>query len=128
MGAQESAASGAAHIEIGLNAAIVAVDRLTPLILVVDGGASGAPDGLPFGPFDPLRHRTMEIGLRSWVAAQTDLKLGYVEELYTCGDRGRHAQPSDTDPHVMSVGYLALTRRSEESDEVLRRSGVGGRA
>jgi hypothetical protein len=82
---------------------------------------------LPFGPFDPLRHRTLEIGLRAWVEAQTHLKLGYVEQLYTFGDRGRHAQPFDTDPHVMSVGYLALTRRSPMSDEVLRRSGAGWR-
>jgi hypothetical protein len=113
-------------IEIGLNAAIVAVDKLAPLILVVEG--DGEPsDSLPFGPFDPLRHRTLEIGLRAWVEAQTRLKLGYVEQLYTFGDRGRHAQPSDTDPRVMSVGYLALTRRSPKSDEVLQRSGAGWR-
>jgi hypothetical protein len=113
-------------IEIGLNAAIVAVERLAPLILVVDG--DGEPrDSLPFGPFDPLRHRTLEIGLRGWVEAQTHLKLGYVEQLYTFGDRGRHAQPSDRAPRVMSVGYLALTRRSPESDDVLARSGAGWR-
>ncbi|MGH6924796.1 MAG: NUDIX hydrolase [Propylenella sp.] len=113
-------------IEVGLNAAIVAVEKLAPLILVVEG--EGEPrDSLPFGPFDPLRHRTLEIGLRAWVEAQTHLKLGYVEQLYTFGDRGRHAQPADTDPRVMSVGYLALTRRSPESDEVLERSAAGWR-
>ncbi len=47
--------------------------------------------GLPFGPFDPLEHRTFEIGLRAWVKAQTGLSVGYVEQLYTFGDRGRHA-------------------------------------
>jgi hypothetical protein len=113
-------------IEIGLNAAIVAVENLTPLILVVEGDAA-APEGLPFGPFDPLHHRTLEIGLRAWVEAQAHLKLGYVEQLYTFGDRGRHAQPSDTAPHVMSVGYLALTRRSPESDAVLARFGAAWR-
>ena len=51
--------------------------------------------GLPFGPFDPLAHRTFEIGLRAWVEAQTGLRVGYVEQLYTFGDRGRHAGPAD---------------------------------
>ena len=37
------------------------------------------------------------------------MPLGYVEQLYTFGDRGRHAQADDRDPHVVSVGYLALT-------------------
>jgi hypothetical protein len=60
--------------------------------------------------FDPLAHRTFEIGLRSWVQEQTGAPLGYVEQLYTFGDRGRHAQAADRDPHVVSVGYLALTR------------------
>jgi hypothetical protein len=100
-------------IQIGLTAAIVAVEALTPKILVVSSGPED-PDGLPFGPFDPLRHRTMEIGLRSWVEAQTSVTLGYVEQLYTFGDRGRHAQAGDAGPHVMSIGYLALARPSDE--------------
>ena len=65
--------------------------------------------GLPFGPFDPLAHRTFEIGLRAWVEQQTGLRVGYVEQLYTFGDRGRHAGPTD-EAHMVSVGYLALTR------------------
>ena len=67
-------------IQVGLTAAIVAVEALTPKILVVASGPENI-DGLPFGPFDPLRHRTLEIGLRSWVEAQTSLTLGYVEQL-----------------------------------------------
>ncbi|MYZ48150.1 NUDIX hydrolase [Propylenella binzhouense] len=109
-------------IEIGLNAAIVAVDGHTPLILVIAPPAQDGTESLPFGLFDPLRHRTMEIGLRDWVVAQTQLRLGYVEQLYTFGDRGRLAQPGDAAPHVMSVGYLALTRRSADSAEALARS------
>jgi hypothetical protein len=101
-------------IQVGLTAAIVAVEALTPKILVVNSGPDRI-DGLPYGTFDPLRHRTMEIGLRSWVEAQTSLTLGYVEQLYTFGDRGRHAQAGDEGPHVMSVGYLALARPSEET-------------
>lgn len=103
--------SQAPAIEIGLNAAIVSVRDDEPLILVVSG-QEGEPDLLPFGPFDPLAHRTMESGLRSWVADQTGLTLGYVEQLYTFADRGRHARPGDVSPHMVSIGYLALTRAS----------------
>src|SRR5580704_4202924 len=101
-------------IEIGLTAAIVAVEGEEPAILVAGDGAPGEPRaGLPFGPFDPLAHRTFEMGLRDWVEAQTALRVGYVEQLYTFGDRGRHAVPHDTGPHVVSIGYLALTRMPE---------------
>ncbi len=105
-------------IEIGLHAAIVAVAERQPLILVVSPGGGG-PDNLPFGPFDPLAHRTFEAGLRAWVAEQAALKLGHVEQLYTFGDRGRHTVPGDTGPHLVSVGYLALTRISDDSPEEL---------
>src|SRR6201984_3667591 len=97
-------------IEIGLTAAIVTMKADAPSILVA-GDVGAEPDlsnGLPFGPFDPLAHHTFEIGLRDWVEAQTGLRVGYVEQLYTFGDRGRHALPRDTGPHVVSVGYLAL--------------------
>jgi hypothetical protein len=102
-------------IEIGLTAAIVTMEADAPAILVA-GDAGTGPDrskGLPFGPFDPLAHHTFEIGLRDWVEAQTGLRVGYVEQLYTFGDRGRHALPRDTGPHVVSVGYLALIRMPE---------------
>ena len=102
-------------LEIGLNAAIVAVRGDVPLILTVAGEETGDV-ALPFGPFDPVRHRTLEIGLRSWVEAQTALRLGHVEQLYTFGDRGRYARAGDVGPHVISVGYLALTRIALRSD------------
>src|SRR5665811_1300317 len=69
-------------------------------------------DALPFGPFAPRAHRTLEIGLREWVKRQTGIELGYVEQLYTFGDRGRHAEPGGA--HTLSVGYLALTRGATE--------------
>jgi hypothetical protein len=98
-------------IEIGLTAAIVTFAADEPAILVAGDGAANEPRaGLPFGAFDPLAHRTFEIGLRAWVEAQTGLRVGYVEQLYTFGDRGRHATPGDTGPHIVSIGYLALTR------------------
>jgi hypothetical protein len=110
-------------IEIGLTAAIVAVENGEPAILVAADSESGdARAGLPFGPFDPLAHRTFEIGLRAWVEQQTGLRVGYVEQLYTFGDRGRHAGPADL-AHMVSVGYLALTRI--ESASALKTGGAG---
>jgi hypothetical protein len=95
-------------IEIGLTAAIVAIEGNEPLILTASTTAGDKLAGLPFGPFDAVSHRTFEIGLRAWVEEQTGLRLGYVEQLYTFGDRGRHTEAGDT--HVASIGYLALTR------------------
>jgi hypothetical protein len=100
-------------IEIGLTAAIVTVEDDPAILIAGDGGKGEPRAGLPFGPFDPLAHRTFEIGLRAWVEAQTRLSVGYVEQLYTFGDRGRHARPGDTGAHMVSIGYLALTRAPE---------------
>jgi len=102
--------SNSSLIEIGLNAAIVSIMDYQPMILCIPGPSASYADALPFGPFDPHSHRTMEMGLRRWVEEQTALKLGYIEQLYTFGDRGRYAMPGDADPHVVSVGYLALTQ------------------
>jgi hypothetical protein len=44
------------------------------------------------------------------VKEQTSLDLGYAEQLYTFGDRGRHLVKPGEGPRVVSVGYLALTR------------------
>jgi hypothetical protein len=112
------------RIEIGLAAAIVTVAEREPMILVVEAGDPNAADGLPYGPFDPLVHRTFEMGLRAFVAEQSALRLGYTEQLYTFGDRGRHASIDDTGPHLVSVGYLALTRPSPEFSAALERAGA----
>ncbi len=127
------AAAPLTPIGIGLTAAIVTVEREEPKILVAGDAAAGdtpspaandaARTGLPFGPFDPLAHRTFEMGLRAFVTAQTGLTVGYVEQLYTFGDRGRHARPDDTGAHMVSIGYLALTRVPESA--VLSASGAG---
>lgn len=111
-------APGTAGVEIGLNAAIVAVSDNEPVVLIIrnDADSAGATDGLPFGPFSPLQHRTFEGGLRAWVQRQTGLELGYAEQLYTFGDRGRNAQPGDVGPHVVSIGYLALTQAKPSLD------------
>src|ERR1700761_3660927 len=105
-----------ALISIGLSAAIVSVEKENPCALVVAHEQS--EDALPFGPFDPGSQRTLEQGLRKWVSEQTRFDLGYTEQLYTFGDRGRHlpsAQPGNADgARVVSVGYLALTRQGED--------------
>lgn len=99
-------------VRIGLSAAIVSVAEEVPRVLAV--GHPGAEEGLPFGPFDPLKHRTLESGLRSWVREQTSLDLDYAEQLYTFGDRGRHMMKAGEGPRVVSVGYLALVRGTAE--------------
>jgi len=111
-------------IEIGLTAAIVSIDGDEPQILVAGSEDDAPRAGLPSGPFDPLEHHTFEIGLRAWVKAQTALSVGYVEQLYTFGDRGRSATVADKGPHVVSVGYLALTHMPE-NQTALQAAGAG---
>ena len=98
-----------ARIEIGLNAAIVSIVENAPNILQVSDTADPEKNALPYGQFDPLEHRTRQEGLRELAEEQTGLRPGYIEQLYTFGDRGR-APADDESPHVVSVGYLALTR------------------
>jgi hypothetical protein len=98
-------------VRIGLSVAIVSIANEQPSVLVVHQRDA---DALPFGPFDPLHHRTLESGVRTWVSEQTYLDLGYAEQLYTFGDRGRHLLTPGEGPRVVSVGYLALARQSGE--------------
>jgi len=113
-------------IVIGLNAVVVAVTAGEPRVLTVNRPSepSASKPGkrqdfaaLPSGPFDPVGHRTLELGLRSWVGEQTNLTLGYVEQLYTFADLGRETGALDTTVRMVSVGYLALTREAEPSGD-----------
>ena len=120
---------------IGLTAVGVAVTGETPRVLVVRQAPPTAPAGaselegmpaphrnsLPFGPFDPQQHRTLESGLRDWVEQQTGLPLRYVEQLYTFGDRYRDHGELTGGPRVVSVGYLALVREAPLSGNRRRR-------
>lgn len=98
-----------ARVIIGLSAVVVAVTEDAPYVVVTrDGGAAA---GLPFGPFDPAGDRTLELSLRGWVKEQTGFDIGYAEQLYTFGDRGREmpmAESAGSD-RVISISYLALT-------------------
>jgi hypothetical protein len=114
----------AAHsmVVIGLSAVVVAIREGEAVVLTVRHAAPspedvGAEDvGLPFGPFDPEGHRTFELAMRAFVTEQTRFNLGYVEQLYTFGDKGRDAPLADIGvpegdggpARVISIGYLAL--------------------
>ena len=111
-GAQAPSTDG---IEISLDAVIVAVTDNAPRLLTVEG-----PDGLPALPAGLLEQqdRTLERGLRRWVLDQTGLDVGYVEQLYTFGDRAR--TPDGAAAHSPAVGgrslsiaYLALVREEQ---------------
>ena len=114
-------------VVIGLNACVISVMNDTPCVLVVPQPPGPKPEtveGLPFGAFDPQHHRTLEIGLRSLVEEQTRISLGYVEQLYTFGDRGRHELLRGEKARVVSVGYLALTRLAEGTERPGRWHGI----
>ena len=103
-------------VTVGLHAAIVAVTEEEPRVLTVpEGEVAGRLAALPFGPFDPDRHRTLELGLRAWVHEQTGMDLAYVEQLYTFGDRDR-ALAADGQTMVLAVAYLALVRERQLGD------------
>ncbi|MCA8901749.1 MAG: NAD regulator [Hyphomonas sp.] len=103
--------AGTTPLLIGLSAVMVAVDGDAPLVLVT---RRGSEDALPFGPFNPGEHRTFDLSLRGWVREQTGFELGYVEQLYTFGDKDRETPEATLagaprNARVISVGYLALT-------------------
>jgi hypothetical protein len=97
---------------VGLVAVIVAATGGEPRALTVQvaGQAEGRGTGLPAGPLVP-EHATLERGLRAWVERQTQARLGYVEQLYTFGDRDRKAAGPEA-VHLLSVAYLALVREA----------------
>lgn len=104
---------------IVLDAVIAAVTDGTPRILTVPRDGL---DALPSGPLDLEGDRTLERGLRRWVREQTGMELGYIEQLYTFGDRDREAAA-----RVLSVAYLALVRQGPAtgSDEATWRDWYG---
>ena len=109
---------------IGLSAVIVSVQNKTPYVLTVPHPEGTNLMGLPSGPFDPRQHRTFELSLRAFVKQQTALPLGHVEQLYTFGDRDRYSMAQTSDLHMVSVGYLALTRQTPESKRLLAEQGA----
>src|SRR4051794_25673219 len=104
-----------ASLSIGLGAAIVAATVDEPRVLTIRDPAPRLPgavvEALPSG-FLETEHRTLEIGLRTWVERQTSQTLGYVEQLYTFGDRDRVMGQDSPGLPALVVAYLALVREA----------------
>ena len=99
---------------INLTAVIVAVTDDRPRVLIVNPPDGDGP-ALPTGAFDPVKHDSLESGLRRSVEAQTGLDLYYVEQLYTFGNRYRDTVEIKGGPRLVSVAYVALTREDDAS-------------
>src|SRR5690348_7157960 len=95
-----------ASLSIRLSAAIVTATVDEPRILTLRIGCEPI-EALPSGPLE-VEHRTLEVGLRAWVGRQTRQQLGYVEQLYTFGDRDRIETGEATPGRALTVAYLAL--------------------
>jgi hypothetical protein len=98
------------RLSVGLDAVIVAVTADQPRILTVSKPGEIAP-ALPSGLLDADGDETLELGLRRWISAQTGLSVGYVEQLYTFGDRDRHRTAQEI--RHLSVAYLGLVREAQ---------------
>jgi hypothetical protein len=99
-----------AALSIRLSAVIVAATVDEPRVLGVRIGRAST-EALPSGPLE-VEHRTLEVGLRAWVERQTHEKLGYVEQLYTFGDRDRVETGAARPGRALTVAYLALVREA----------------
>ncbi len=123
-------------IVVGLNAVIVALDGDRPRVLTVsipegtplEGGTAALEQAegsglvaLPTGPLDPAGDRTLELALRRWVKAWSGLDLGYVEQLYTFGDRFRDPAEREGGPRVISVASIGLTHQDQPAGSSVAR-------
>ena len=97
-----------AALAIRLSAAIVTATIDEPRVLTLRIGHEPR-EALPSGPLE-VEHRTLEVGLRAWVERQTGQRLGYVEQLYTFGDRDRIEDARAG--RALTVAYLALVREA----------------
>ena len=86
---------------------ILAVTAASPRVLTATAAEGCA---LPAVPLDSATHRTLERGLREWVQRASGFQLGYVEQLYTFGDRQRDPHLRHARPRTIGIAYLALTR------------------
>lgn len=92
-------------IALALDPVIVCVVDQRPLVLTV---VDGERPRLPAGSFDPLRDRTLELAARRSIDEQVGLNVGYLEQLYTFGDRFRDPRETQGGPRYVTVGYLGL--------------------
>jgi hypothetical protein len=121
---------------VGLNAVIIAVTDEQPRVLCVrvsantpiEGGIEPISTGerqlvqaLPTGPLDTAGDRTLELAVRRWVRTYAGIEVGYVEQLYTFGDRFRDPRERRGGPRVVSVAYLALVAESRPASGLAAR-------
>jgi hypothetical protein len=108
-GGSAPASRRGAALSIGLSAVIFAASEQEPRVLTVRHAEPGREpiEALPAGPLEE-GHRTLELGLRNWVERQTSQRLGYVEQLYTFGDRDRLVGATAEANPALTVAYLAL--------------------
>jgi hypothetical protein len=99
-----------AEVLLSLDAVIIAVTEGCPRVLTVPRDALPA---LPSGWLENERHPTLERALRDWVQRLGGIALGYVEQLYTFGDRLRDPRERQSPGRVISAAYLALLREPE---------------
>jgi hypothetical protein len=115
-------------IGVALSAALITVRNQAPMVALLACASDGDADQeasrelrLPTGPLLPLEHDTLEHGVRSLVAAQTGIELGYTEQLYTFGEQrtvvGTNGGTTVRLPqmHLVSIGYLALPAAAHQS-------------
>jgi hypothetical protein len=93
------------EIALGLDPVIVCVVDAEPLVLTV---SDGERPRLPAGSFDPARDRTLELAARRSIDEQVGLGVGYLEQLYTFGDRFRDPRETAGGPRFVTIGYLGL--------------------
>lgn len=91
-----------------LEAVVMAVTDHRPRVLTV--GSSTRPR-LPAGP--PAEDATLEMAMTRLLDEQTGLSIGYVEQLYTFGDRVR----GRSENREIGVAYLALAREAPTAAE-----------
>jgi len=101
---------------LGIDAVVVGVRADTPHVLTFV--TYGRPR-LPSGAFAPALDRTLELAARRVLSAQAGLHEGYLEQLYTFGDRNRAPREVSGGPRYVSVGYLALTGMDEADSSAL---------
>lgn len=109
--ASQTGAEPSRVISICLSAVVVAATTGEPRVLSLQAKTREGADALPSGQLAP-EHRTLESGLRAWVERQTKQQLGYVEQLYTFGDRDRSGMDQGAAEWALAVAYLALVREA----------------
>jgi hypothetical protein len=97
-------------LELGLCALLVSLDGERPVFAVLDEADSGFAPRLPAERLDIDGDPTLELALRRQVRSQLGIDVGYVEQLYTFGDRDRDARTAHGWPRSVTVAYLALVR------------------